>query len=171
MLGGVVYDELFNPPSENPPATAAPVDHPSRRQPRLADLSGQLDDASTDRRVGHRMFLSNAAPRANQARANHLPARKRKRYEALFPELLALLLYVTAIRRRSQVRGSYSRTRLDRRVSKYHIRVLGWQGSRLLVDSGKRPADFGAGLRPNESDSRESLYGSLVELAESSVMA
>lgn len=134
VLGGVVYDELFNPPSENPPATAAPVDHPSRRQPRLADLSGQLDDASTDRRVGHRMFLSNAAPRANQARANHLPARKRKRYEALFPELLALLLYVTAIRRRSQVRGSYSRTRLDRRVSKYHIRVLGWQGSRLAAN-------------------------------------
>ena len=42
---------------------------------------------------------------------------------------------------------------------------------RIPVYSGKRPADFGAGLRPNESDSRESLYGSLVELAESSVMA
>ena len=96
VLGSVVYDELLNPPSEAPPATPAPVDHPSRRQSRLADLSGQLDDASTDRRVRHRMFLSNATPRANQAHANHLPARKRKRYEALFPELFSLL-YVTAV--------------------------------------------------------------------------
>ena len=84
VLGSVVYYELLNPPSEAPPATPAPVDHPSRRQSRLADLSGQLDDASTDRRVRHRMFLSNATPRANQAHANHLSARKRKRYEALF---------------------------------------------------------------------------------------
>ena len=141
VLGGVVYDELFNPPSENPPATAAPVDHPSRRQPPATPcrferpVRRRFHRSRTDRRVGHRMFLSNAAPRANQARANHLPARKRKRYEALFPELLALLLYVTAIRRRSQVRGSYSRTRLDRRVSKYHIRVLGWQGSRLAANT------------------------------------
>ena len=91
--GSVVYDELLNPPSEAPPATPAPVDHPSRRQSRIADLSGQLDDASTDRRVRHRMFLSNATPRANQAHANHLPARKRKRYEALFPELLSFLAH------------------------------------------------------------------------------
>ena len=90
VLGSVVYDELLNQPSEAPPATPAPVDHPSRRQSRLADLSGQLDDASTNRRVRHRMFLSNATPRANQAHANHLPARKRKRYEALFPEFLAI---------------------------------------------------------------------------------
>ena len=71
------------PPSEAPPAAPAPADHLSRRRPRLPDLSSQLDDACTDRRVRHCMSLSNAAPRANQPRANHLPARKRKRYEAL----------------------------------------------------------------------------------------
>ena len=94
VLGGVVYDELFNPPSENPPATAAPVDNPSRRQPRLADLSGQLDDASTDQRVGHRMFPSNAAPRANLRHARTIFARTSASVTRRFSQNFSLYSYL-----------------------------------------------------------------------------
>ena len=40
----------------------------------------------------------------------------------------------------------------------------------LRVDSGKRPAAFGRGLRANENDSEKMLYGILVQRDERNVM-
>ena len=49
--------------------------------------------------------------------------------------------------------------------------MLSYTTGKLPVYLVKRPVAFGAGLRPNGSDSAQSMYGSLVELVESSVMA
>ena len=40
----------------------------------------------------------------------------------------------------------------------------------VLVYLVKRPADFGAGLRPNENDSHKKLYDNLIQRDESFVM-